>query len=133
MNSSVPARRNAAAFTLIELLVVIAIIAILAGLLVTVVFRARDAAKAVQCLNNLRQIGIAMSNYASDNANCYPPVVEQHSDEEVNETVWSAQLIKRRYLPEPTNKASAIFLCPFDSDANDEYAEALRSYAYNNG
>jgi prepilin-type N-terminal cleavage/methylation domain-containing protein/prepilin-type processing-associated H-X9-DG protein len=53
-------------FTLIELLVVIAIIAILAALLLPVLHRARDAAEAAVCKNNLRQISIALRGYVDD-------------------------------------------------------------------
>jgi prepilin-type N-terminal cleavage/methylation domain-containing protein/prepilin-type processing-associated H-X9-DG protein len=67
--------RSGRGFTLIELLVVIAIIAVLIALLLPAVQQAREAARRSQCVNNMKQIGLAMLNYESTNSGFPPPKI----------------------------------------------------------
>jgi len=68
------AHRQSNGFTLIELLVVIAIIAILAAILFPVFAQAREKARQITCVSNMRQIGLGILQYVQDNEETYPPM-----------------------------------------------------------
>ena len=68
-----PSRKPVHGFTLIELLVVISIIALLIALLLPALSRAKSLAEQIVCASNMRQVGIAMTEYADVNRGMYPP------------------------------------------------------------
>ena len=130
-------RPRCLAFTLVELLVVIAVIAILAGLLLPALSRAKNSAKNIVCLNNLHQITVATVAYSMDNSGHLP--------------VWSIWLCTRSpdpyfYSPDdittgqlwPYVGSKTVYLCPADNPAKspqqvgfgDPVGGPLRDYTY---
>jgi len=109
--------KRGSGFTLIELLVVIAIIAILAGMLMPALSRARDTARSSQCLGNLKQIGLMLELYADNCKGWLPiPVGVAEYEEKGGKVGWINQL--RRYkLAE-----KKIFRCPAEQKRDFSYS-----------
>ena len=143
MSDNTLKRNRSRAFTLIELLVVIAIIAVLIGLLLPAVQAAREAARRAQCVNNLKQIGLALHNY-DETQKCFPSGYVSRFDESGNDTGpgwgWASMLLPQfeqtplfaslnfnLAIEDATNSTFrvvgvAAFLCPSDPTASSYWA-----------
>jgi len=104
-----------AGFTLVELLIVIAIIAMLAGLLLPALSRAKAAARAAQCRSQMRQIAIAMRLYADQHQDELPR--SQHSAAARGQLPWGRAIAGELGQPGVawTNLLTGIYHCPVDT------------------
>ena len=132
-------RSSGCAFTLVELLVVIAVTAILAALLLPALGRAKFSAKNAVCLNNLRQLGLALHGYVSDNE-ALPPATRMHAG---TNAAWYKFLELPHEVILPEWYLTGVFRCPlYDGTVTfgsyspggprfERTSQAVVSYGYN--
>jgi prepilin-type N-terminal cleavage/methylation domain-containing protein/prepilin-type processing-associated H-X9-DG protein len=116
-----------AAFTLVELLIVIGIIAVLLAILLPALATAREQAKTVQCLSNLRQLGVMAQIYLDENQNTYPIA-------EWKLTAWDFSTVNGQIVPGilwngRTN--AKIQQCPSFDGKSDSPGDPYTGYNYN--
>ena len=112
-------RINHKAFTLIELLVVMAVISILAALLMPALAGAKEKARTISCISNLKQIGLALTLYSDDNNDFLVPAEYNLRKGADDQEGWPTLLNSRQYLPAPKSKSynkiasgRSVFHCP---------------------
>ena len=109
------------AFTLIELLVVIAIIAILSAILFPVFAKAREKARQASCSSNLKQLGLAFTQYVQDYDECYPLMSGYNF--QASTPNWAQEMY-------PYVKSTGVFACP-DDPSPAAVGDYVLSYAAN--
>lgn len=114
------------AFTLVELLVVIAVIGILAAMLVPVISKAKEAAKATQCLSNLHQLGLGLQMFVDQNKQRMPTMYDRpvSTNSMFTNFPTSPDVVLANYVG-----STNVWKCP--SDDKELFRQTGSSYAWN--
>ncbi len=120
-------------FTIIELLVVISIIAMLASLLMPSIQTASQKAKAVKCVSNMRQIGVAVQQYLADpdNGQQFPPIYNiggaYNSNANTNSNISNSTALQPLQCLSNYGVTMALLTCPADTNPDPVYGSYLWS------
>ena len=126
-------QRLRSAFTLIELLVVIAIISVLAALLLPALAQAKEKARAIVCLSNLKQMGLGITMYAGDHDDALVPAEYSLKNGSKYQEGWPTILVNRGYLTAEKSRTfyglpstRSVFRCPSGLPAVYTFGPASR-------